>query len=94
MEHPLASDLTVLVRPFSQCINGVVITTRSFFRSRLVKSHGEAALRAERGNTAAEINLPKCRGRELLMKKGWWFHADFRGVYLLGAQSGFICAVS
>ena len=70
MEDPLTSFPTVLIQPFSQCVNSIVITTRYLFRSKLVKRHGKAALKAERQSTAAEINLPKCRVRELVMKKG------------------------
>lgn len=70
MEDPLTSVRTVLIQPFSQCVNGIVITTCYLLTSRLVKRHGKAALKAERGNSAAEINLPKCRVRKLVMKKG------------------------
>lgn len=64
MENPPTSVGAALIQPFSQCVNGIVLTTRSLVRSRFVQRHGKAAL------TAAEINLPKRRVRELLMKKG------------------------
>lgn len=47
------SALTVQIHPFSRC----------------AKRHDKAALKAQRCDTAAEINLPKCRVRELVMKK-------------------------
>lgn len=70
MEDFLTSFRTAQIQPFSQCVNSIVRTAHYFSRSRLVKRHGNAALKAERCGAAAEINLPKCRVRELAMKKG------------------------
>lgn len=88
MENPPTSVGAVLIQPFSQCVNGVVITARCLVRSRFVQRHKQGSAHSGRNKPA------KAQGERAANEEGLMFHAEFGGVYLLGTKSGFIYAVS